>query len=124
MFKLFYNIVCLINPSKNKVGIVDRSRVLCLFKILCHKYINMDVNSILDLVQTLMHILHVASRRRRRRGNCSRPLLSFVIFVSRYAPRSINALDTYACRLISDPDPTIRGLRITSKGIDMYHIII
>ena len=36
------------------VDIVNRSRVLCLFKILYHKYIFLDVNSIFDLVQVLL----------------------------------------------------------------------
>jgi len=36
------------------VKIVTRSRVLCLFKILYHKYIFLDINSIFDLVQVLM----------------------------------------------------------------------
>jgi hypothetical protein len=41
-------------PSSDVVESVNRSRVLCLFKILYHKYIFLDVNSIFDLVQTLM----------------------------------------------------------------------
>jgi hypothetical protein len=36
------------------VDIVNRSRVLCLFKILYHKYIFLDVKSIFDLVQVLL----------------------------------------------------------------------
>ena len=41
-------------PSADVVDIVNRSRVLCLFKILYHKYIFLNVNSIFDLVQTLL----------------------------------------------------------------------
>ena len=41
-------------PSADVVDIVNRSRVLCLFKILYHKYIFLDVNWIFDLVQTLL----------------------------------------------------------------------
>ena len=41
-------------PSADVVDIVNRSRVLCLFKILYHKYIFLDINSIFDLVQVLM----------------------------------------------------------------------
>ena len=41
-------------PSADVVDIVNRSRVLCLFKILYHKYIYFDVNSIFDLVQVLL----------------------------------------------------------------------
>ena len=41
-------------PSADVVDIVNRSRVLCLFKILYHKYIFLDVNSIFDLVQVLL----------------------------------------------------------------------
>ena len=37
------------------VDSVNRSRVLCLFKILHHKFIYLGVESILSLVQTLMH---------------------------------------------------------------------
>ena len=36
------------------IDIVNRSRVLCLFKILYHKYIFLDINSIFDLVQVLL----------------------------------------------------------------------
>ena len=36
------------------VDIFNRSRVLCLFKILYHKYIFLDVNSMFDLVQVLL----------------------------------------------------------------------
>ena len=42
-------------PSADVVDIVNRSRVLCLFKILYHKYIFLDVNSIFDLVQVLLY---------------------------------------------------------------------
>jgi len=41
-------------PSVDVVDIVNRSRVLCLFKILYHKYIYLDVNWIFDLVQVLL----------------------------------------------------------------------
>ncbi len=41
-------------PSADVVGIINRSRVLCLFKILYHKYIFLDINSIFDLVQALL----------------------------------------------------------------------
>ena len=41
-------------PSADVIDIVNRSRVLCLFKILYHKYIFFDVNSIFDLVQVLL----------------------------------------------------------------------
>ena len=41
-------------PSVDVVDIVNRSRVLCIFKILYHKYIFLDVNSIFDLVQVLL----------------------------------------------------------------------
>ena len=40
--------------SPDVVDIVNRSLVLCLFKILYHKYIFLDVNSIFDLVQVLL----------------------------------------------------------------------
>ena len=36
------------------IDIVNRSRVLCLFKILYHKYIFLNINSIFDLVQVLL----------------------------------------------------------------------
>jgi len=42
-------------PSADVVDIVNRSRVLCLFKILYHKYIYLDVNWIFDLVQVLLY---------------------------------------------------------------------
>ena len=42
-------------PHAEVVDSVNRSRVLCLFKILYHKYIYLSVESILSLVQTLMH---------------------------------------------------------------------
>ena len=42
-------------PHAELVDSVNRSRVLCLFKILYHKYIYLSVESILSLVQTLMH---------------------------------------------------------------------
>ena len=42
-------------PSADMADIVNRSRVLCLFKILYHKYIYLDVNSIFDLVQVLLY---------------------------------------------------------------------
>ena len=42
-------------PSADVVDIVNRSLVLCLFKILYHKYIYLDVNSIFDLVQVLLY---------------------------------------------------------------------
>ena len=42
-------------PTADVVYIVNRSRVLCLFKILYHKYIYLDVNSIFDLVQVLLY---------------------------------------------------------------------
>ena len=42
-------------PSADVVDIVNRSRVLCLFKILYHKYIYLDVNSIFNLVQVLLY---------------------------------------------------------------------
>ena len=38
----------LFKPSADVVDIVSRSRVLCLFKILYHKYIFLDVNFIFD----------------------------------------------------------------------------
>ncbi len=41
-------------PSADVVDIVNRSRVLCLFKILYHKYIFLDANSIFSLVQVLL----------------------------------------------------------------------
>jgi hypothetical protein len=41
-------------PHAEGVECVNRSRVLCLFKILYHKYIYLSVESILSLVQTLM----------------------------------------------------------------------
>ena len=41
-------------PSADVVDIINRSLVLCLFKILYHKYIYLDVNWIFDLVQTLL----------------------------------------------------------------------
>ena len=41
-------------PSADVVDIVNRSRVICLFKILYHKYIFLNVNSIFDLVQVLL----------------------------------------------------------------------
>ena len=41
-------------PSVDVVESVNRSRVLCLFKILYHKYIFLDINSIFDLVQVLL----------------------------------------------------------------------
>ena len=40
-------------PCADVVDIVNRSRVLCLFKILYHKYIFLDVQSMFDLVQVL-----------------------------------------------------------------------
>ena len=43
-----------IKPSADVIDIVNRSRVLCLFKILYHKYIFLNVNSIFDLVQVLL----------------------------------------------------------------------
>ena len=42
-------------PSADLIDIVNRSRVLCLFKILYHKYVYLDVNSIFDLVQVLLY---------------------------------------------------------------------
>ena len=42
-------------PSADVVDIVNRSRVLCLFKILYHKYIYLDVNWIFNLVQVLLY---------------------------------------------------------------------
>ena len=42
-------------PHAEVVDIVNRSRVLCLFKVLHHKFIHLSVESILSLVQTLMH---------------------------------------------------------------------
>ena len=42
-------------PCADVVDIVNRSRVLCLFKILYHKYIFLDVNWIFDLVQVLLY---------------------------------------------------------------------
>ena len=42
-------------PSADVVDIVNRSRVLCLFKILYHKYIFLDVNWIFNLVQVLLY---------------------------------------------------------------------
>ena len=42
-------------PSADVVDIVNRSRVLCLFKILYHKYIFLDLNSIFDLMQVLLY---------------------------------------------------------------------
>ena len=41
-------------PSADVVDIVNRSLVLCLFKILYHKYIFLDINSIFDSVQVLL----------------------------------------------------------------------
>ena len=46
---------CMYKPSADVVDIVNRSRVLCLLKVLNHKYIYLDVNSIFDSVQVLMH---------------------------------------------------------------------
>ena len=48
-----YSALCLI-PSADVVDIVNQSRVLCLFKILYHKYIYLDINWIFDLVQVLL----------------------------------------------------------------------
>ena len=42
-------------PSADVIDIVNRSRVLCLFKILYHKYIFLNVNSIFDVVQALLY---------------------------------------------------------------------
>ena len=42
-------------PSAEVTDCLNRSRVLCLFKVLYHKYIFLDAKSIFDLVQTLMH---------------------------------------------------------------------
>ena len=42
-------------PNAEVVDSVNRSRVLCLFKILYHKYIYLSVESIFELVQVLMH---------------------------------------------------------------------
>ena len=42
-------------PSADVVDIVNRSRVLCLFKILYHNFIYLDVNWIFDLVQVLLY---------------------------------------------------------------------
>ena len=41
-------------PTADVVDIVNRSRMLCLFKNLYHKYIYLDVNSIFDLVLVLL----------------------------------------------------------------------
>ena len=41
-------------PSADVIDIVNRSVVLCLFKILYHKYIFLDIISIFDLVQVLL----------------------------------------------------------------------
>ena len=41
-------------PCADVVDIVNRSRVLCLFKILYHKYIFLNINSMFDLVQVLL----------------------------------------------------------------------
>ena len=41
-------------PSADVVDIVNRSLVLCLFKMLYYKYIYLDVNSIFDLVQVFL----------------------------------------------------------------------
>ena len=41
-------------PAYEVIDIVNRSRVLCLFKVLYDKYIFLDVNSIFDLVQVLL----------------------------------------------------------------------
>ena len=41
-------------PFVDVKDIVNRSRVLCLFKILYHKYIFLDVQSMFDLVQVLL----------------------------------------------------------------------
>ncbi len=41
-------------PSAEVVDIVNRSLVMCLFKILYHTYIFLDINSIFDLVQVLL----------------------------------------------------------------------
>ena len=41
-------------PSADVVDIVNRSLVLCLFKVLYHNYIFLGVNSIFDLIQTLL----------------------------------------------------------------------
>ncbi len=50
----FPYVACSPQPSADVIDIVNRSRVLCLFKILYHKYIYLDINSIFDLVQTLL----------------------------------------------------------------------
>ena len=42
-------------PHAEVVDSVNRSRVLCLFKIVYHKYIYLSFESIFDLVQILMH---------------------------------------------------------------------
>ena len=42
-------------PHAEVVDSVNRSRVLCLFKILYHKYIFLSIESIFELVQVLMH---------------------------------------------------------------------
>ena len=42
-------------PSADVIDIVNRSRVLCFFKILYHKYIYLDANFIFNLVQVLLY---------------------------------------------------------------------
>jgi ankyrin repeat protein len=46
--------IALIHGHQEIIKKLKRSRVLCLFKILYHKFIFLDVNSIFDLVQILM----------------------------------------------------------------------
>jgi len=40
--------------SKNNNDIINKSRILCLFKLLYHKFIFIDVNFIFELIQTLL----------------------------------------------------------------------
>jgi hypothetical protein len=42
------------NNSPEIVEMVNRSRILSLFKILYHKFIYLDINSIFELIQVMM----------------------------------------------------------------------
>ena len=52
---LYVGLTEAIKPHAELVDSVNRSRVLCLFKILHYKYIYLGVESIFDLVQILLH---------------------------------------------------------------------
>ena len=43
------------NKSFSNPGNISRARILCLFKILYHKYIYLDVQTIFQLIQTLLY---------------------------------------------------------------------